>query len=195
MTEDQTNLDSVSIEERLKSMEQEILALKEKQNSTEKDNTVSIICFSGEWDKLYAALTIAAGSLAMGSDVHLFFTFWAICVLRKKGLVENKDKTFVQSMMGKMMPSGPGKAKLSKFNFMGLGKVLMNSEMKKTGVMDLNTLFEEVKDLGAVIHLCDTTTQLFGLKCEDLNAGENVDQCGVATFLSQAFKSKMVLFI
>lgn len=87
------------------------------------------------------------------------------------------------------------KAPLSKFNYGGLGKLLMGRVMREQGVDDIDILFDQVKELGANVHLCGTTTDLFGLKCHELNAGDNVDQCGVATFLSHAMKGKMVLFI
>jgi peroxiredoxin family protein len=56
-------------------------------------------------------------------------------------------------------------------------------------------LFQDVKELGAHFHVCDTTAELFGLQCTELSDIENMDRCGVATFLSFAQKSKMVLFI
>jgi hypothetical protein len=53
----------------------------------------------------------------------------------------------------------------------------------------------EVREPRAQIHLCDATSELLGLSCHELDAGEKVDQCGVATFLSLALKSKVELFI
>jgi peroxiredoxin family protein len=156
---------------------------------------VSIICFSGEWDKLFAALTIASGSLAMGMEVHLFFTFWGINALRCQTRGNNGNKSFPQSMLTKILPCGVGKARLSRLNFFGLGKLMMKKVMKKTGVDDIDLLFQEVKELGAHFHLCDTTAELFGIACSELTDIQKMDQCGVATFLSFAQKSKTVLFI
>jgi peroxiredoxin family protein len=90
---------------------------------------------------------------------------------------------------------GPGKAQFSKFNFMGLGKYMLQRVMKKKGVEDIEALYEDVKELGAHIHLCETTAELFGVGCKEINAGDNVDQCGVTTFLSRALNSKLVLFV
>jgi peroxiredoxin family protein len=184
-----------ALDSRLKALESEITDLKAQLKKDIREDAVSIICFSGEWDKLFAALTIAGGALAMGKEVHLFFTFWGINALRKKKCTDNSHKSLPQSMLSRILPSGPGSAKLSHLNFAGMGKWMMKRVMKKNGVDDIEILFKEVQELGAHFHICDTTAELFGLQCTELSDLENMDQCGVATFLSYAQKSKTVLFI
>lgn len=178
----------------VEALRKEVQSLRRRLAAQEMDDKVSIICFSGEWDRLFAALTIAAGSLAMGMEVHLFFTFWGMSALRATEEREGQ-KTFLQRMLGRLLPCGPGRAPLSKLNWCGLGKVLMQRLMKQKGVDDIETLFNDVKELGAHFHLCDTTTEIFGIRCEDLSVRDQADQCGVMTFLSLALKSKMVLFV
>lgn len=39
---------------------------------------VTIIVQSGDLDKIYSALIIGNGALAMGMDASLFFTFWGL---------------------------------------------------------------------------------------------------------------------
>ena len=46
---------------------------------------LSLIVFSGDLDKLFAAFTIATGAAASGMDVVMFFTFWGLRALKKKG--------------------------------------------------------------------------------------------------------------
>ena len=179
---------------RLEALERQVQDLQRQIRDCYRENMVSIICFSGEWDRLFAALSIASGSLAMGMEVHLFFTFWASSCLRAIGRLDGSNKTMLQKMFGRMLPCGPGRTRLSKYHFGGLGKYLMRRIMKKQGVEDIDSLFDEVKELGAHLHLCDTTAELFGLQCQELVDGE-INHCGVATFLSLAQKSKTVLFI
>jgi len=188
-------VDERSTEERLAALEAEVVRLRLEVAEKHPDKQVSLILFSGEWDRLFAGLTIASGALAMGYEVHLFFTFWAVSALRQKGQSSSDGKEFSQSMLGSMLPEGPAGAKLSHLNFMGLGKVMMRRLMKKHGVMDIDLLLKEVKELGAHLHLCETSSGLFGLQSSELADGEALDKCGVATFLSLAFKSRMVLFI
>jgi peroxiredoxin family protein len=185
----------LSLGSRLQALESEVLRLKARLEAQPDENIVSIICFSGEWDKLFAALTIASGSLAMDKEVHLFFTFWGLNALRCSKHSNNGSKSLPQTLLGRILPCGPGKARLSRLNFGGLGKRMMKHVMKKSGVDDIDVLFQDVKELGAHFHVCDTTAELFGLQCTELSDIENMDRCGVATFLSFAQKSKMVLFI
>jgi peroxiredoxin family protein len=195
MREDIDMPTTATFETRLEDLQTEVAALKDQLQAQRVENQLSLICFSGEWDRLFAALTIAAGGLAMGMEVHLFFTFWALGALRNAGKMESNGKSPLQSMFNRILPAGPGNAPLSRLNFGGLGKFMMKRVMKEKGVDDLDTLLNEIIEMGAHFHLCDTTAELFGLQCHELSVGDSVDQCGVATFLSHALKSKVVLFI
>ena len=82
----------------------------------------TIIVQSGDMDKLYSALIVANGSLSMGMDVTLFFTFWGLERLTKKGL--NR---------------GP----LSRMHMLGLGKWYMLHRMKKAHVASLEKMLSD----------------------------------------------------
>ena len=47
------------------------------------NHDVAIVVFSGEMDKVLAALVIANGAIAMGGKATLFFTFWGLPALRR----------------------------------------------------------------------------------------------------------------
>ena len=51
---------------------------------------LSIICFSGEFDKAIAAFTMATGAAAVNYEVNLFFTFWGLNIVKNK-----KGRSFV----------------------------------------------------------------------------------------------------
>ncbi|MBM4372317.1 MAG: DsrE/DsrF/DrsH-like family protein [Deltaproteobacteria bacterium] len=186
---------NAGIQGRVEALEREVQDLRRQLEAQRVPDRVSLICFSGDWDRLFAALTIASGALAMGQEVHLFFTFWAVTALRKEGGEASPDKALSQSMLGSMLPVGPRGARLSKMHFFGLGKVMMKRLMKKHGVEDIDALMKEVRELGGQFHLCETSSGLFGLGPGELVDGESLDRCGVATFLSLAFRSRLVLFV
>lgn len=177
-----------NFEEKLKKLDQELQRIK-------NEDSVSIVCFSGDWDRLFAAFTIANGALALGKEVHMYFTFWGATAVRKKAKHSNNNKTIAQKMLGWILPKGVSQAPLSKMNMGGLGKRMMGKMMRKKGVDDLPTLVQQARDLGVNFHYCDTSLQLFGWSNEDLLDGEDSDWCGVSTFLSLAFKSRVTLFI
>ena len=51
----------------------------------------TIILFSGDFDRVMAALIIANGAAAMGDDVTIFCTFWGLNILRKTGEGRTSD--------------------------------------------------------------------------------------------------------
>jgi len=134
----------------------------------------TIVVQSGDMDKLFSTLIIANGSLSMGMEVWLFFTFWGLERLKKGGL----DK-------------GP----LSKMHLLGLGKWMVKRRMKKAKVVDLEKLMADFKDLGGKIIACEMTMEIMGIKREDLRE-DLIDEYGaVGTYIQQARDSAITLFI
>ena len=65
-------------------LEKQLQELKERVGKLEigtKDQ-LSMVVFSGDLDKILAALIISTGAAAYDMKVKLFFTFWAISALR-----------------------------------------------------------------------------------------------------------------
>ena len=134
----------------------------------------TIIVHSGDMDKLYSALIVANGSLAMGMEASLFFTFWGLQRLTKKGLEK-----------------GP----LSKMHFLGLGKWMVKRLMAKSRVASLERLLSDFHDLGGKIIACEMTMEIMGIKREDLRE-DLIDEWGaVGTYVQDARKSAVTLFI
>ncbi len=134
----------------------------------------TIILHSGDMDKVYSALIIGNGALAMGMEVAIYFTFWGLQRLKKGGLEK-----------------GP----LSKMNMLGLGKWMVKRRMKNAGVASLERLLQDFKELGGKILACDMTMEIMGIKKEDLRDDLISDYCAVGTYLSEARGSKITLFI
>lgn len=134
----------------------------------------TIIVHSGDMDKIYSALIIANGSLSMGMDVSLYFTFWGLERLTKDGLE---------------------KGSLSKMNMMGMGKRMIENRMKHANVASLERLMQDFKELGGKIIACEMTMEIMGVKKEDLRQ-DLIDEYGaVGTYVNEAKDSKINLFI
>jgi len=183
------------METRLQELETEVARLKREVTRDAREDSVSIVCFSGDWDRLFAAFTIANGALALGQEVHMFFTFWGATAVRRAEGAGSGAKSWIQRMLGFMLPRDISGAPLSKMHFGGLGKVMMGKLMRQKGVDDLPAMVSQARELGAEFHCCDTSLALFGWGSDELVDGEKADWCGVSTFLSLALKSKVVLFI
>ena len=137
-------------------------------------NKTTLIAHSGDMDKIYSALIIGNGALAMGMEASIFFTFWGLQRLKKDGL----DK-------------GP----LSKMNMLGLGKLMVKLKMKKIGVASLEKLLQDFKELGGKILACDMTMEIMGIAKEDLREDLISDYCAVGTYINEAKDSSVTLFI
>lgn len=175
------------LEDRLNEVEQRL-------KIAESKDSVSIVVFSGEWDKLFAAFTIANGALAMGKEVHMFFTFWGATALRNQGGKTGRQ-TGLQRLFNLLLPKTVNQTPLSRMNMLGLGRFAVRKLAKSKGIEDLPDLIHEANELGVQIHCCDTSMQLFGWDCSTLQNGENVNLCGVASFISNVMESKTTLFI
>jgi peroxiredoxin family protein len=134
----------------------------------------TIVVASGDMDRLYSALIIANGSLSMGMDVSLYFTFWGLERLKKQGLA---------------------KGTLSKMHMLGLGKAFMKWRMRKANVASLERLMSDYKDLGGRIIACEMTMEIMGISKQDMRE-ELIDEYGaVGTYIRDARESNITLFI
>ncbi len=152
----------------------------------------TLVVFSGDFDKAMAAFIIANGAAAMGSKVTMFFTFWGLNVLRRREAVRVK-KNAVEKMFGWMMPRGAGKLGLSKMNMGGLGLAMIKGIMKKKNVAPLDELIASARKAGVRLVACSMSMDLMGIKREELLEG--VEEGGVATYLNEAQRGAVNLFI
>ena len=134
----------------------------------------TIILHSGDMDKVYSALIIGNGALAMGMDVSIYFTFWGLQRLQKGWL----DK-------------GP----LSKMHMLGLGKWMIEQRMKKANVASLEKLLRDFKELGGKIIACEMTMEIMGISRDGLREGLIDDYGAVGTYIQEARDSQITLFI
>lgn len=177
-------------------IEKQILELQKKVNKLEKGtkDQLSMVVFSGDLDKILAAMIIATGATAMDMKVKLFFTFWATAALRDP--VKNvAGKNFMAKMFGIMLPKGRNKIKLSKMNMAGMGTAMIKGLMKKNKVASLDEMFATAGELGVEINICEMSMNLMGFKKEEMMDYPHLKICGVATFLADASESKVQLFI
>lgn len=133
-----------------------------------------IVVHSGDLDKIYSALIIGNGALAMGMEASMYFTFWGLQRLKKDGL---------------------GKGPLSKMNMLGLGKWMVNRRMKQANVASLERLMEDYKELGGRIMACEMTMEIMGIKKEELHEEWIDDYGAVGTYVNEAKDASITLFI
>lgn len=157
-----------------------------------RDKT-TLVVFSGDLDKVMAALIIANGAMAMGREVSLFFTFWGLNVLRRSD-PPKVEKGLLDAAFGFMLPKGASRlSSVSKMNFGGLGARLLKKVMRDKHVDRPDELLQSLIAGGAQIIACRMSMDVMGLKEEELIKG--VEFGGVAAFLAEAEESGTTLFI
>lgn len=134
----------------------------------------TIVVHSGDMDKLYSALIIGNGALAMGMEATLYFTFWGLLRLTKGGLEK-----------------GP----LSKMHMLGMGKRMIKQRMAKQNVASLQRLMTDFKELGGKIIACEMTMEIMGVKASDLEEGLIDTYGAVGTYIQESRNAALTLFI
>ena len=166
-------------------------ALAELQET--KSDRVTIVLLSGDMDRAMAAFIIATGAAAMGMRVTMFFTFWGLNAIRRKG-ASSSAKDWLRRMFGMLNKGGADVLPLSKFHFGGLGTSMMKRVMRDHRMPGIPELIETAQDLGVHFIACTTTMGLMGITKDTLIQG--VDQlAGVTTYLAEAKQGGVNLLI
>lgn len=124
-------------------------------------NKLSIMMFSGTADKFIPLGVLAQAGAAMGMEVHVFVTGFALQAFSKKP----HELPF---------PS----------DFAGMAPAVAQG-MQAAHVDSWETMLRQAKELGAKVHACSMMSKVMGLEPEDF--GDLVDDVvGAATFLHDA---------
>jgi len=151
----------------------------EKQARAQKK--LSLISFSGDFDKLVATFTLATGAAAVGYEVNIFFTFWGLNAIKKKQGRAFVGKGFMGKLFGFFM-GGLRSAPVSRLNFLGLSPKIFRYLMRKKNVATLEELVEAAKALEINLYACEMAMHILGLEKSDF-IHEVKGVLGVATFL------------
>ena len=156
---------------------------------------MAIAVLSGDLERALAAFMLAVTGASMGMEVSMFFTFWGLNIVkRNEGSL--KSKGLMRKMLNIMNRGGAKRLKLSRFNMLGLGTWMMKRLMKDTNMPSLDEYITMAKDMGVKLIACTTTCGVMGIPPEKDTFRSEVELlAGAATFLGEARKSKVTLFI
>ena len=133
---------------------------------------IALVIHSGTVDKLLCAFTLGSTAAAMDMEVHLYFTFWGLNML-KKGAMEKAELSATHKHLEEML-----KTKLEEMKYPTPYQML--KRMKESG---------NVK-----IYACSPTMEMFGITKKTLIP--EVDQiAGAAAFLDIASDADVNLLI
>ena len=179
------------LEARLRHVENALASVEATQPDT---NRLNLLVFEGSRDRMLAAFVMATGAAACGMKVSMFFTFWGTASLRKGGGQLGK-KSLIERAFGMMLPSCARKTRLSQMDMCGIGRFLMDKEMQKKNIANLDQLIDTAGDLGVEIQVCEMSMNLMGIRREELIDYPHMNFCGVAKFVDDAASANTTLFI
>jgi peroxiredoxin family protein len=154
----------------------------------DQDSRMTLICWSGEVDKVWPQMILATTGAAYGMTVTAFFTFWGLFTLKKPEVKVTGD-SWMTKMMGVMNNS-----RLSHLNMGGAGVKMMRTIADSHKVESPEGLLEIAQELGVRIWPCQMTMDLMGLGYDDLIDGVG-DPVGAAAAVAEMQKSQINLFI
>ena len=158
---------------------------------SEENQKATIIVFSGDMDKVFAAFIIATTAAAMGMETTMFFTFWGLKAIQKGNTT---GKGLFGRMLGLMNRGGIDRIGPSKFNFGGLGRWMFKKMMKDQNVTSLPEMLQMAIDLDVKMLACLMSMDVMEITKDDL-IDEIDDVVGAATMLAEAQQSQVQYFI
>lgn len=132
---------------------------------------LSIVVFSGDFDKVHYALVMASAAVASNTPVTLFFTMWA----------------------GRALEIDQGWRRMKCAD--GSTAEAMDARFKAKNVADFETLLEACVALDVTFMVCEMGLKALGMDADALRPDIPIEKGGVVTFLADASKDGAMLFI
>jgi len=157
-------------------------------------NKITIVAWDGHLDRVWPTLILSTTAAASGMEVSVFFTFWGLFALVKPERRRKTGKDWMTRALGQMNPGSTAKAKLSRYNFGGMGPWMLGKVAEDYKTPHPTELLELARDMGVRLIPCQMTMDLMGIGTEDLIDGLE-EPIGAATALLEMKESAIQLFI
>ncbi|MBL8685194.1 MAG: DsrE/DsrF/DrsH-like family protein [Myxococcales bacterium] len=161
-----------------------------------RENRMTLLVLKNDLEGLLAAMMSANAAAAQGMKVDVFFSFWAVHLLRGERPRANAPEEpvgFIGRMMKLMVPSGAKRQQLAKLRMGGMGTRLLNWLMRKRNILSLDQLIEQAVKQDVRFVVCSMSMGLMGLTKRDIVDLPNVEFAGVASFVEHSRRSSVAL--
>ena len=171
-------------------------ALEEREGADRlpRKNKITIIAWDGHLDRIWPTLILSTSAAASGMEVSVFFTFWGLFPLVKPERRRKTGKDWMTKALGAMNPGSTQKAKLSRYQFAGMGPWMLGKVAEDYKTPHPTELLEMARDMGVKLIPCQMTMDLMGIGTDDLIDGLE-EPIGAATALLEMRESAIQLFI
>ena len=141
-----------------------------------RPDRLSVVVFSGDFDKVHYALVMAAAAAAIGTPVTLFFTMEACRALAR-------PQAGGEPAWGAMDTGRGG------------GAAELDAGFKARGVAAFEELLSACAEMGVRFMVCEMGLKAMDMARADLRDDIAIEEGGVVTFLYDASKDGAMLFI
>jgi peroxiredoxin family protein len=159
-----------------------------------RKNQITIVAWDGHLDRIWPTLILSTTAAASGMSVNVFFTFWGLFPLVKAERRRKTGKDWMTKALGVMNPGSTSKAKLSRYQFAGMGPWMLGKVAENYKTPHPTELLELAQDMGVRLIPCQMTMDLMGISKDDLIDGLE-EPIGAATALLEMKESAIQLFI
>jgi peroxiredoxin family protein len=159
-----------------------------------RKNQITIVAWDGHLDRIWPTLILSTTAAASGMSVNVFFTFWGLFPLVKPERRRKTGKDWMTKALGVMNPGSTSKAKLSRYQFAGMGPWMLGKVAENYKTPHPTELLELAQDMGVRLIPCQMTMDLMGISKDDLIDGLE-EPIGAATALLEMKESAIQLFI
>lgn len=126
---------------------------------------LSLVVFSGDYERVHYALALAAGAIAANTPVTLFFTMGAA-------------RALVGTDGWRLLPGAQADA-----------------EYCAKGLAGFEDLLDACTALGVKVMVCEMGLRALGIDASTLRPGLPLEQGGIVTFLADASKDGAMMFV
>lgn len=161
-----------------------------------RENRATLLVLKNDLEGLLAAMMSANAAAAQGMKVEVFFSFWAVHLLRgekPRANMASEPVGFIGRMMKWMVPAGPERQQLARLRMGGLGTRMLNWLMRRRNILTLDKLIEQAVQQDVRFVVCSMSMGLMGLTKRDIVDLPNVDFAGVASFVERSRRSSFSL--
>jgi peroxiredoxin family protein len=170
-------------------------ALDEREASRiDRKNKITIVAWDGHLDRIWPTLILSTTAAASAMEVSVFFTFWGLFPLVRPERRRKTGKDWMTKALGVMNPGSTQKAKLSRYQFAGMGPWMLGKVAEDYKTPHPTELLELARDMGVRQIPCQMTMDLMGITKDDLIDGLE-EPIGAATALLEMKESAIQLFI
>lgn len=155
---------------------------------------LAIICSKGTLDMAYPGLIVGNGAVQEGIELHLFFTFWGLDVIRKKTV----DKLTLTPVGNTAMRIGPTSLAMPQTlgalpGMSSMASWMMRGKIKGLGVPPVREFLTQIHEAGGHLWACRMSVDMMKLTKADF-IDEVEDIINVSDFLELS-RDAQIIFV